>query len=73
MPGARAGGLGSVRVEAIGFRHCEQNGTSSLTALPQPGQKIVAIPVQPLRIGFLHATPLRRLRARIDELTVTVR
>jgi hypothetical protein len=47
-PGARSGGLGSVRVEAIGFRQREQTGARSLTSLPQPGQEIDAILVQRL-------------------------
>jgi hypothetical protein len=47
-PGARSGGLGSVRVEAIGFRQREQTGARVLTSLPQPGQEIGAIPVQSL-------------------------
>ena len=49
MPGARAGGLGSVRIEAIGFRQREQTGARSLTSLPQPAQQeIDAILVQRL-------------------------
>jgi hypothetical protein len=48
MPGARAGGLGSVRVEAIGFRHREQIDARALTSLLHPGQEIEAISVQAL-------------------------
>ena len=51
-PGERSGGLGSVRVEAIGFRQREQTGARVLTSLPQAGQEIDAIPVQSLSRQF---------------------
>jgi len=50
--GARSGGVGSVRVEAIGFRQREQTGARALTSLPQAGQEIDAIPVQSLSRQF---------------------
>ena len=52
-PGARSVGLGSVRVEAIGFRQREQTGAKVLISLPQAGQEIDAIPVQSLSRQFL--------------------
>jgi hypothetical protein len=51
-PGARSGGLGSLRVEAIGFRQREQTGAEVLTSLPQAGQEIDAIPAQSLSRQF---------------------
>ena len=50
MPGARAGGLGSVRIEATGSRHREQSGARSLSRLPQPAQEIDAIQFRPSRV-----------------------
>ena len=51
-PGARSGGLGSLRVEAIGFRQREQTGARVLTSLPQAGQEIDAISAQSLSRQF---------------------
>jgi hypothetical protein len=56
-PGARSGGLGSVRVEAIGFRQREQTGARVLTSLPQAGQEIDAIPFRVSLVSFHCRAP----------------
>jgi len=56
-PGARSGGLGSLRVEAIGFRQREQTGARVLTSLPQAGQEIDAIPFKVSLVSFHCRVP----------------
>jgi hypothetical protein len=67
-PRARSGGLGSVRVEAMGFRQREQTGARVLTSLPQAGQEIDAIPVRAL--SSISTAALRQRRTFGEENTI---